>query len=349
MYSISNYYTEKKFRYALPTRLINHIPYISANDPRFHHLNSSLYIGSPIRPTYSVLEANPSITPDPSPLCFPKAPKYILNEDPRYRRGYCYTTPITLTQESKATEAENLYKVAVPPGVRPVGYDTASQSYIMSPVEGMIEMPPGVPFAVHIDDHPDQIITVGCVQTLDSLRGYSEYPRISEVFHELFDLTWGTSSTEPIFRLDGIKLNQRSQAEKPDCYDGSASLGVTVEEQSSGFVQPAVQAVTDEAQVILGKLLVLLAELYKLIVPLCISKQEWEAWLFRLMDVNALCCGALHSGFSGVQRNLSSSFNGGSLALVLGILTGAFHVDWNDDPNGYTLLIALFRLPPGMP
>ncbi|KAF9062574.1 hypothetical protein BDP27DRAFT_1336461 [Rhodocollybia butyracea] len=259
---------KKKFRYALPTRLITNIPYISANNPRFHHLNSSLYIGSPICPTYSVLEANPSITPDPSPLCFPKAPKYILTEDLRYCQG---------------------------------------------------------------------------------LRGYSEYPRISEVFHELFDITWGTSSTEPIFHLDGIKLNQWSQAEKPDCYDGSASLGITVEEQSSGFVQPAVQAVTDEAQVILGKLLVLLAELYKLIVPLCISKQEWEAWLFRLMDVNALCCGALHSGFSGVQRNLSSSFNGGSLALVLGILTGAFHVDWNDDPNGYTLLIALFWLPPGMP
>ncbi|KAF9068618.1 hypothetical protein BDP27DRAFT_1421793 [Rhodocollybia butyracea] len=205
----------------------------------------------------------------------------------------------------------------------------------MSPVEGMIEMPPGVPFAVRIDDHPDQIITVGCVQMLDSLRGYSKYPQISE----------GTLSTEPIFRLDGIKLNQWSQAEKPDCYDGSASLGITVEEQFSGFVQPAVQAVTDEAQVILGKLLVLLAELYKLIVPLCISKQEWEAWLFRLMDVNALCCGALHSGFSSVQRNLSLSFNGGSPALVLGILTGAFHVDWNDDLNGYTLLIALFWLP----
>lgn len=343
--------SEKKLRYALPTTNITPIPYISAKNTLFHYPKAMLdNFGSPARPTHDILEPNPVKTPDPTPLCFPRAPTYTLNSeaDPQYRRGYYYSTTITLTEESKAAEAERLYKVATPPGVRPVGYDKQSKSYTMTPVEGMIEMPAGVPFVVCVDGDKDKSITVACIQTLDSMSGYPEHPRISQLFNEVFDLTWGTANTEPIFRLDGTKLNLRSQQEKADCYNGSASHDITVEEQSSGYVQPASQAITDEAAVTQLKLLVRLAELYKLIVPLCISKQELDVRNFWNIDVNALCCGSLHSGFSGLQKNVSSSFRGGSLALILGILTGAFHVDWNDDPNGWTLLIGLFRLPPGI-
>ena len=64
--------------------------------------------------------------------------------------------------------------------------------------------------------------------------------------------------------------------------------------------------------------------------------------------MNVLYCGALNSGFSGVQKNVLSSRGGGSLVEELGIDTGAWHTDSDDDPEGETVVVGLFRLPPGM-
>ncbi|KAE9382570.1 hypothetical protein BT96DRAFT_952087, partial [Gymnopus androsaceus JB14] len=342
---------KKSFRYGLPVNDLPILPLVSADNPIFHYSCTSLYQypAPPCPPARATLEPNKIITPEPSPLCFPTALTYTLNPsiDYRFRRGYFYSAPINLDGESKAKEMERLYKIAMPPGVHPLGYDGESKTFTMAPVEGMIEMPAGIPFVACVDGDRDKAITVACVQTLDSLNGYPEHPRITQLFDEVFDLTWGTATTKPFFCLDGTKLNFRSQGEQEDCYDGSASHGITVEEQSHGFVQPAAQANSEEASIAQLKLLVRLAELYNLIVPLCVSKQEWEARKFRITDVNSLCCGGLYSGFSGVQKNVSSSFQGGSLAKRLGVATGAFHVDWKDDPAGWTLIIALFRLPPG--
>lgn len=311
-------------------------------------LNTLLNGGNPSPELLSTLVPNALTIPDPDPLVFPRAPTYTLSGlDHRYRRGYIYSTPISLTLESKKEETERLYKIATPPGVRPRGFNPTTKQFIMGPVEGMIQMPPGVPFVVNIDGDEERYITVACLQTPQSLRNYSEWPSIQRYLNEVTDLTWGTATTKPIYLLDGTKLNLRSQGEKEDRADGSASHGITVEEYGAGYVQPAAQAVTDEAVILQLKLMTRLAALYALIVPLCVSKQEWEARKFRNEDVNALCCGQVNSGFSGVQKNVSSSSKGGSLVKSLDINTGAWHTDADDDPVGETLIIAVFRLPPG--
>lgn len=56
-----------------------------------------------------------------------------------------------LIEFSRREEAKSLYNIATPAGVYLLQFDTSSKSYIMGPVEGMIEMPPGVPFIVNID------------------------------------------------------------------------------------------------------------------------------------------------------------------------------------------------------
>lgn len=81
-----------------------------------------------------------------------------------------------LIEFSTREEAELLYNIATPAGVYLLQFDTSSKSYIMGTVEDMIEMPPGVPFVVNIDGDESHSITVACLQTLDSLQGYSKYP-----------------------------------------------------------------------------------------------------------------------------------------------------------------------------
>ena len=121
----------------------------------------------------------PTVTiPDPKPLLFPCALVYKLNRklDWQYCWGYIYSTLIMLIEFSRREEAELLYNIATPAGVYLLQFDTSSKSYIMGTVEGMIEMPPGVPFVVNIDGDESHSITVACLQTLDSLQGYSKYP-----------------------------------------------------------------------------------------------------------------------------------------------------------------------------
>ncbi|KAJ3974864.1 hypothetical protein EV361DRAFT_946645 [Lentinula raphanica] len=343
--------TKKSYIYKLKTNDIKPIPYVSSGDPKFHYKVIDLYGDGEhcAPPEAETLLPNLVQTPDPTPLSFPKAPIYIRSElNLRFRRGYVYSTSMIISEESKNIESQRLYKIATPPGVRPLSYNEQSKKYILGPVEGMIQMPAGVPFVVNIDGDLNKNITIACLQTLDSLKGYQEYSTIEQTFQEVVKLTWGDSDNLPIFCLDGTKLNHRSQPAKEDRYDGSVSLGITVEEVSDGYVQPAAQAVTNEAKAIQLALLTCLAKLYKLIMPLCISKQELDVKLFRDADVNALCCGSFLSGFSGVQRNTSSSTQGGDLVTSLNIDSGAWHTDFKDSIVGWTLLIAIFRLPPGM-
>lgn len=268
--------------------------------------------------------------------------------DYRFRRGYAYSTPWSLTPESKAEEADKLYRIATPPGAKPLRYDAESHSWIMAPLQGMIEMVPGVPYTVEIDGNKDRTITVACLQTLDSLSVYPEFPDIQKYANELWDITWGTATELPIYHLDGTKLNARSAKAKEGCADGSVLHGITVEDVGSGYVQPAVQANSDHAADVQEKLLTRLAALYRLIVPLCVSKQEMDVITFRNADFNALCCGCPLSRFSGVQKNISSSTEGGHNIVALSSSTGAWHPDAKDCPRRWSLGDGMLRLPPGI-
>ncbi|KAK7037431.1 hypothetical protein VNI00_011182 [Paramarasmius palmivorus] len=220
--------------------------------------------------------------------------------------------------------------------------------YIHAPVEGMIPMPLGVPFVATLAGDPRQFLSVACFLTLDVIQSLypTDYILVKRYFDEVEALSWGDRDHPPLFMMDGLKLNHRSGGRKDDCYDGSSSHGPTVEEVGDGFIIPASQACTDLATIQQIKLTTRLSALYRLIMPLCVSKMEWDAWVFRAEDLNAICCGGSF-GFSGLQMNVSSAWKGGSLSPFIGILQGAWHPDVNDDPIGWTLLVALLRLPAG--
>ncbi|KAL0565027.1 hypothetical protein V5O48_017005 [Marasmius crinis-equi] len=275
-------------------------------------------------------------------------------ENRRWRRGYFYSTYVSTRQEDKSRESDRLYKIATPPGVCPTGYDAGTKRWIMEPVDGMIEMPAGIPFVAQLrgftaDTGEDgRFLTTVCLQTLESIEEL--YPLESSVVREYVEevqaITWGNRTTKPLFMMDGRKLNNRSGAPSENSADGSSSHGPTVEEEvGAGFVVPASQGSSDFALIQQMKLLTRLSALYRLIVPMCVSKLEWDVWLARAQDVNAICCGGSF-GFTSLQKNVSSKRHGGVLA-VLGLLAGAWHVNIDDDPAGWTLILCLLRLPPG--
>ncbi|KAJ8075902.1 hypothetical protein PM082_021534 [Marasmius tenuissimus] len=285
------------------------------------------------------------------------APTYTLNEelDSRWRRGYVYSSSVSVRHADKARESDRLYKIATPPGVQPVCYDAQNKQWIMNPVDGMIEIPAGIPFVAKLngfeststEEGRERYLTTACLQTLESIDELYllESSAVRTYVEEVQAITWGDRNTQPIFMMDGRKLNDRSGPELQNCADGSSSHGPTVEEVGPGWVISASQGSSDFALIQQMKLLTRLAALYRLIVPMCVLKMEWDIWLARAQDVNAVCCGGSF-GFTSLQKNVSLKRHGGVLA-VLGLLAAAWHVDIEDDPAGWTLILCILQLPPG--
>jgi hypothetical protein len=295
------------------------------------------------------LEPQPITIPPPSGSSFPLAPTYIRNTIPdrRFRRGYYYTTDVLTSNETKEAEKDRMYSICAPPGTEPQAYDAENHEFVMGPIEGMIELPPGFPFTVALDGDARDTITVACLQTMESLEMYEEYEEITELVERVWEETWGTKTTVPLYRL-GLIPNTRSSVLVPGRADGSYSLGVTVGEgQGIGVVQPVTQVNSPEAVIRMERLLSYLHTLWRLIVPLCVSKLEWVAWEGRAVDMNVFCPGGINPAFTGCQKNVSSARFGGTLKDFIGFIQGYWHLDHKDDQTGWTLLMVLLRIPPG--
>ncbi|THU79966.1 hypothetical protein K435DRAFT_874867 [Dendrothele bispora CBS 962.96] len=293
---------------------------------------------------------NSNTTSPPEGFTFPKAPVYYRNKtsDLQFRRSYFYSCSVSTDQAHKDAEKAHLNLVVSPPEVIPAGYDQVRQSFDMDPIQGMIEMPlPGVSFVVYLDNDPNRLITMACFQTMESLSFYHEFPRIRFLVDSLWSNTWGNRHELPFYKL-GLKHNARSSKPVEGSAAGSYSLGVTVGEgQGKGIVQPAVQLTTPAFVLRHHRLLVTLHELFRLIVPLCISKLEWDVTNVRAEELNVFCTGGLAPAHSSVQKNVSPGRKGGSLIAFIGIIQGKWHSDSKDDKNHWTLLVVFLRIPPG--
>ncbi|KDR72041.1 hypothetical protein GALMADRAFT_143382 [Galerina marginata CBS 339.88] len=138
-------------------------------------------------PSASVLLA-PSPVPPPANSWYPLAPLggYKLVKDLRYKRGYVYVASYDMSPTNIKGHAASLAKIATPPNVDPAFIDGA---FVASPIPGMIKMVPGVPFALAFNGDMERLHTVGCVQTLESLSAYPDFPEILNLSARLAKLT----------------------------------------------------------------------------------------------------------------------------------------------------------------
>ncbi|THU94620.1 hypothetical protein K435DRAFT_860334 [Dendrothele bispora CBS 962.96] len=294
--------------------------------PEFMYLHSFLCLDQNIPPLQ--LCPNSNTTPPPEGFTFPKAPVYYWNKtsDLRFPHGYFYSCSVSTDQAHKDAENAHLNHVVSPPGVIPAGYNQVRQSFDMDPIQSMIKMPPG---------------------TMELLSFYHEFPRIRFLVDSLWLNTWGNRHELPFYKL-GLQHNARSSKPVEGSAAGSYSLGVTVGEgQGKGIVQPAVQLTTPAFVLRHHRLLVTLHELFRLIVPLCISKLEWDITNARAEELNVFCTGGLAPAHSSIQKNVSPGRKGGSLIAFIGIIQGKWHSDSKDDKNRWTLLVVFLCIPPG--
>ncbi|KAJ6567866.1 hypothetical protein B0H10DRAFT_1965124 [Mycena sp. CBHHK59/15] len=174
----------------------------------------------------------------------------------------------------------------------------------------------------------------------------------------LWILTWGTRETDTsegtpaLFELPGMQTNLCSKNNPNLCPgDGSFNLASTHGEgEGYGVFLPAVQTATPEARARINEVLQVLHKLYRLIMPCCVSKWEWEMMEFNAIDNNVMAFGGLDPGPPACQFNSVSTLNSQStdkdLSESIGV-QGKPHEDDKDDPAGLTLVTILVKLAKG--
>jgi hypothetical protein len=305
-------------------------------------------------PAETLLTApDPALPPDGD--YYPLAPHsgYQLVADARYKRGYVYVADYNVSEENVVAHGKCLEHIATPPNVEP---NIIGGSFVASPIPGMVEMVPGIPFAFAYHGDRDRLHTVGCVQTLESLSSYPDYPDILQQSVKLAKLTWGcpshgeTPKISPIYELPGMKENDRS-AKRTDfhehVYDGSYNLANTVMKgEGLGTFLPAVQANTPTAMSQIATVLTVLHTLFRLITPKCLSKFEQEITDFHSEFNNVFTFGGLEPGGVGAQMNVSAL--GKLLSFFIGRVQGGWHTDVSDNICRWTLFVLLLRVGPGI-
>jgi hypothetical protein len=259
--------------------------------------------------------------PQPPDGCgvYPQAPEYVLNieQDCSYRRGWCYAAPFLL--DTKETQKYNMLHVLMPPKVPPTRFNLTTQSFVAEPIPGMVRLPLGIPLVHHVGGDPKRAVTAVCAHSLSTLMEYDEGVEVNKLVPRLMDLTWGREKTDSdpgapgIFLLPGMQHNLRSKnvdESKRVPGDGSFNLASTHGEgEGYGHFSPAVQTNTPQAAAIIKEVLQILHRLYRLIMPLCISRFEWEMMELHGYENNVIAFGGLRPGPTSVQHNSSSSAN----------------------------------------
>ena len=289
-------------------------------------------------------------SPDPPGGTYPHAPEFRLCSKTRmYMRGYAYVTSWNVADRD--ADFRRLLYTRMPSNVTPVGRDCRDLK--IEPIPGMIRLVPGVPFVYHLDGDIRRPVTVACLQTPQSL---AMYPKIANDIQTLTDqlltLTFGDVQdgilvNKPIYQFPGLKRNQRSAKVSEGSCDGSFNLTATVGQgDGQGCYMPAAQLLDPSLQRVVAKVTSILHKFFRLIVPCCISKFEWDVTEFHSRVNNVFGFGGFEPNNTGLQMNVSSGFS--SLAQLIGEHQGTFHTDQHDHPPRYTLLTLCFNLPEGM-
>lgn len=298
----------------------------------------------------SLIPSEPATPPEGR--AYPKASEYICNEefDPQYASGYFFHTDY-YTSDAPALRLD-MTSIDTPPFVDPTV--TESGALVRKPIPAMHQLLPGYAYVAFVNGDPKCAYTETCLHTLKSLRRWPKiFLQIEPLVLELLTLTFGRVETPdkpgvtPIFEFLAVH-NGRSPGQAEGSFDGSYNLaGTNSEGQGSGLFKPAIQTENPTARAHIKRVLELVHALWRLIMPLCISKLEWDILEFHAILCNIMAFGGCEPGPTACQLNVSSSATGGDLVKWIGKRQGWWHVDQKDDPCRRTLLLIFLRLPKG--
>ncbi|KAJ8094923.1 hypothetical protein PM082_010139 [Marasmius tenuissimus] len=333
---------------------ISHIQYrpLRPDQIRYHNLHIPEFASA----LDLVLDPAPVQHPPPGKFTYPSGRSFHMRPDDRYRCGYCYHTCYDVPSDKKS-ELDYLTRIITPPGTAPVGYDPMTRRYLTRPIEGMVQLTPGVPFCINLDRKPEDSVSVATLIDDTVLEDYTQiYPEAQEALSTLDELqkvTWaeymeGEERLPAIYELEGLKANMQSKPpspEKPNCSSSHASS--LLEGNGKGWGVPTSQVNSPLAIQVRMRILQLLSQLYWLVAPFALSLSKFDITTFRSLDLNVFSFGGiLPTGLTGMQTNLSTATKGGNLRDFIGFLQGSWHIDVKDDPCRWTMLVIQLRLPP---
>jgi hypothetical protein len=134
----------------------------------------------------------------------------------------------------------------------------------------------------------------------------------------------------------------------PGSWDGSYNLASTlIKGKGRGVCAPAVTAAYKDAVDAIAEVGQILHSMFWHIIKKSLFREEFEVFEFHSIDNNVFGFGRLEPNNTGLQMNVSSTSQGGTLSNTIGKNQGAWHVDQGDDPAGWTVFVLCFNLPPG--
>ncbi len=179
-------------------------------------------------------------------------------------------------------------------------------------------MPMGIPFVTEVDGDKGCPIFVGCchnAETLKRLLTAEEYDVLKMLMEEFLQKMYGyiDQAGKPIPGLIEFFLNKNSRNADPDntsTVNGSYSIGGTIiKGEGKGIFTPAVQALAGDLYEIRKQLLELIHLFYRIVVPCCVSRLEWDLTEFHSEDNNIFAVEGFRAGPTSVQTNCSTLFN----------------------------------------
>ncbi|KAL0563384.1 hypothetical protein V5O48_018684, partial [Marasmius crinis-equi] len=339
-------------QWGLPTQHIHSIPRSSV-PPECITYNAITSPPTPLELSVapSLIEPNALEAEPPVGYAYPKGRTLHRRDTNRYRARCVYAIPYHPPIDP-TTEIDHLRRVILPPDSYPseTEFDHEAKEYRPKPMQGVTPLLPGVPVCVDLEGKADDCVTIAALFDLASLERYPEYEKIRECTMRLWDITWGKDELPPVYDMPGLQRNMRSgEVKEGRLFDGSSSQASTrLEGNGKGFGIPASQTDASTAYAVRSSFLPILSELYQLLAPLALSKEEYLVTTFRSVELNVYSFGGLFpTGLTSVQLNNSSGDEGGDLMAFIGAVQGSFHVDFHDDRGRWTMLVILIKLPPG--
>ncbi len=284
---------------------------------------------------------------------YPFGRQYNLEADEENSRGLSYIRKVNKNEIDKM-ELDHTTLSLPPNDFSKVNED----GHITYDVPGMIQAPLGVPFRIEYTDFPLQN-RPGCARetrfAVHDARSLSLFPggdRIPGLFEDLIKALRGDDKERPLWEL--MKANSRTKNNgnydkklNPARYDGSYSLASTIGEgQGYGTYQVAAQpelSSNPAAMLRLNIVLLRAAEIAMFTLVHSLTAFEYRILEYFKMRNHVPCFG--DSFFTGCKLNVSSSICK-SLFAALGI-QGAIHVDWHDEPAGWTVFLLMVELSTG--
>ncbi|KAK7034750.1 hypothetical protein VNI00_012157 [Paramarasmius palmivorus] len=298
---------------------------------------------------------------------YPSSPVWTKTRDESYALHWCYVASRSADLASIQQEREHQLNLAVPPEVDAI-WDVEQEKYSYPIVPGCITPPASWPLRTDIDNGVGLkgYRYIAAYHTPSSLElHYPEvWKELAPLASRLKDLAFGHRATTPseesilpLFAYAQLKENDRSKrsgvkkgtAKTRVQFEGSYSLGTTIEKgHGIGIVKPVSQLSTPKFEKQLAEVFQILAAFYRILVPLSISKYEWEMLKFQLQDNNVFTLGGRGPAGVSVQMNVSASYyvyDGADLGESIGRVQGSLHPDSQDCLTTPTLLTIMIRLP----